>query len=232
MITLPVLQAVTRRAALRGIVAVSASGLVPSGGAQAQDRYDVRELLRLEWPGQVSLLHIGPLQGELMPHYHRPSGDRIRGQDVEGLTGEALRVRYGIGGRNPMDYALTHEAFGELARIYGKMGGIDRMAAVLDGIRRQRPDALVLMGQGDETGPLDGFWGGAQSVSDAQNALRADVTLGAHAPSAQVFERGGERIAIIKHDRKGSVEALQQHVQDQKAAVVAIVVILSDVKLS
>lgn len=116
--------------------------------ARAQDRFDQAALLDFEPLGQITLMHMGPLLGELMPHYHRPPEMRIGVGDAAGkvpyLTGEAFRVRYGIGGRSPLDYAHTHENFVEHARAYGKMGGVDRVATVLNAIRAERPGALFL----------------------------------------------------------------------------------------
>jgi len=69
------------------------------------------------------------------------------------LTGEALRIRYGVGGRTPLDYALTHEHFADHARAYGKMGGLDRLATVIKAIRSAQPRTLVLAGGSNFVGP-------------------------------------------------------------------------------
>ena len=43
-------------------------------------------------------------------------------------------------------YSLSSEGFSSLAKSYGKMGGLDRIATVVKSIRSERPNALLLDG--------------------------------------------------------------------------------------
>ena len=47
---------------------------------------------------------------------------------------------------SPEAYALTYNEFSALAKTYGRMGGLDRVATVINSIRSDRPDALLLDG--------------------------------------------------------------------------------------
>jgi sulfur-oxidizing protein SoxB len=68
-------------------------------------------------------------------------------------------------------YALTYDDFVALARTYGRMGGMDRVATVVKAIRADRPDALLLDGgdtwQGSATPRSDR----GQDMVNVMNAL-------------------------------------------------------------
>lgn len=200
----------SRRAFLRSSGA--AVGVVLGAPLAAQDRFDQAALLDF-WPlGKVTLMHVGPLMGEVMPHYHRPPEVRIGVGDAAGkvpyLTGEAFRVRYGIGGRTPMDYAHTHEHFVEHARAYGKMGGVDRVATVSKAIRAERPGALFLTSYEEccaslrpveRTGWMRFFPAFAPDTSTSVDYLRSVQSAESEFAPYSLFERGGKRIAVVHH---------------------------------
>ncbi|MEM6304575.1 MAG: 5'-nucleotidase C-terminal domain-containing protein [Pseudomonadota bacterium] len=240
-----------------GAVTLSAvAGLGPLGRLAAQDRYDQEALLQFYPLGQITLMHLSDLHGHLLPLYHRepevhlgPDGQQ---RAVPHLTGEALRVAYGIGGRGPMDYALTHEDFAALARAYGKMGGLARIATVVQAIRAARPGALLLSGgnmwseEARETAQLlealrvDAAACGNEldAAASAPNfpllAQNATEDRDALTPDAR-FERGGTQIAVIGQAfarvpgwTKGVAAArLQERVDKARAEGAGVVVLLS-----
>lgn len=226
----------SRRAFLRSSGA--AVGVALGGPLAAQDRFNQDSLLDF-WPlGKITLMHIGPLLGEMMPHYQRPPEVRIGVGEAAGkvpyLTGEAFRIRYGIGGRTPMDYAFTHEHFVEHARAYGKMGGVDRVATVLNAIRAQRPGALFFNLQNDFRFGLRGV-----RSSDRLNrhaALKADV-IGLCAikvdpqnendpeKCVERFKRGEATLEVVRHS--GNTQSVQRGVTAAQERGVDLIVCLS-----
>lgn len=154
---------ISRRDVLQNAVAAFGVAGMP-GAVCAQDRYDQQHLLAFDPVGQVTLIHLGDLFGQRHPHVMRPSSQKTsRAEDAhlpEHLTDELLRIRFGIGGRQPMDYALTHRHFSDDAQAYGPMGGVRHITTVVDAIRAQRPGA-VLIGDLDP----DGVSGRAEAVT-------------------------------------------------------------------
>jgi len=200
------------------------SGLGKGTGIAAQDRFDQDALLEFENLGSVTLMHIGDLLGQIVPQYHRPAEVNIgvaEGADkMPYLTGEAFRIRYGIGGGTPMDYAFTHENFTELAKVYGKIGGLDRVATVLNAIRSARSEALFLQSAmagrdaGVKLGP------NRMDLAPVTNALLPDFVPNQTAVDAVtaphiVMERGGVMIGVI--DPNLPTPSDNRHKQVQRA---------------
>src|SRR3546814_10147080 len=50
---------------------------------------------------------------------------------------------------SPEAYALTSVDFAALARAYGKMGGLDRVATIVKRVRGERPDKTLFLDGGD-----------------------------------------------------------------------------------
>ncbi len=158
---------------------IGGGGLGPFATAAAQDRYDQDTLLEFAPFGNVTLMHLSDIHGQMMPLHDREPSVRL-GVDADRdtvpyLTGEALRVRYGIGGRSPMDHALTHEDFTAQATAYGKMGGLDRVATVVRAIRRARPGALLLDGGNTFHGSFVALKTQGQDMVDVMTALGVDA---------------------------------------------------------
>lgn len=152
-------RAVSRRGVLGQCLAAMALVGVPAV-ARAQDRYDQQHLLDFAPVGAVTLMHIGDLFGQQYPHFMRPSAQKLARSGErhlpEHLTGELLRIRFGVGGRQPMDYALNPAHFEEDAAAYGPMGGLAHLKTVVDAIRTRRPGAVLIAGDGaDALSPLD-----------------------------------------------------------------------------
>jgi sulfur-oxidizing protein SoxB len=69
-------------------------------------------------------------------------------------AGKELRIKHGIGGGSPLDYALTHALFDSHARIYGPMGGLAQLANLIQAIRKRRKNTLLVMAGDNLGGPL------------------------------------------------------------------------------
>ncbi len=144
----------TRRDFLQVAAATAAiSGGAGFGRAMAQQRLTQDDLLRFQPLGQVTLLHFTDIHAQLMPlHFREPSWNlgvgEVRGQ-VPHITGTEFLQHYGIARGTADAYALSSDDFTALARSYGKLGGIDRMATLVKAIRSERPDRTLLLDGGD-----------------------------------------------------------------------------------
>src|SRR6266852_5920926 len=78
----------------------AASGLGPLGRALAQQRLTQAELFGFEAVGNVTLLHVADLHGQLTPSYVREPSVNTGFGDAKGapphLTGAAFRNHFGI----------------------------------------------------------------------------------------------------------------------------------------
>ena len=66
-----------------------------------------------------------------------------------GHTGKTLLDHYRFAPGTPEAYALSSEDFAALAKSYGKLGGLDRIATILKSIRAERGDRVMFLDGGD-----------------------------------------------------------------------------------
>ncbi len=117
-----------------GVAAVLAasSGLGPLGRAAAQQKLSQADILRFDPLGTVTILYLADIHAQLMPlHFREPSVNLGVGE-VKGvpphLTDAAFRDYFKVAAGSPEAFALTSDDFVHLARNYGRMGGLDRVA--------------------------------------------------------------------------------------------------------
>ncbi len=176
----------------------AASGFGSVGKALAQNRLTQEELLRFEPLGQVTLIHLTDLHAQFMPIYFREPSINLGVGEVKGLvphiTGADLLKLYNIPAGSPMAYALSSEDFANLARHYGRMGGLDRIATVVKAIRADRGDDRCLLLDGGDawTNSWTSLQTKAQDVVDAMTLLKPDA-MTAH----WEFTLGAERVSEI-----------------------------------
>ena len=143
----------TRREFLAVAAAAAALPLSLGARAFAQQRLSQDDLLRFDAVGNVTLVHIADLHAQLVPVYFREPSVNIGAGASRGvvphLTGAALLAHYAIAPGSPEAHALTAGDFTALARAYGRMGGLDRIATVLAAIRAERPGKVVFLDGGD-----------------------------------------------------------------------------------
>jgi sulfur-oxidizing protein SoxB len=144
--------ATDRRQFLQAALATAAlgTGLGPWSRALAQQRLTQDELLAFEPLGNVTLIHLTDLHAQLVPVWFREPDTNLGVGPVHGLpphiTGAAMLRAFGVEPGSALAHALTHEDFVALARAYGRMGGLDRIATIVQAIRAERPGALLLDG--------------------------------------------------------------------------------------
>ncbi|MDQ2078957.1 thiosulfohydrolase SoxB [Xanthobacteraceae bacterium Astr-EGSB] len=146
---------ITRRELLQVGAAAAGLGLSSVGRVAAQQRLTQDELLKFDSVGNVTLLHITDIHGQLVPVHFREPSINLGVGEARGLpphlTGTDFLAKFGIPARSAAAYALTAEEFTELAKSYGKIGGLDRAATVIKAVRAERGAGRVLLLDGGDT---------------------------------------------------------------------------------
>ena len=145
----------------------------------AQQKLKQEDLLEFDTYGNVSLIHITDIHGQLKPIYFREPEINLGvgsalGQ-VPHITGANFRKMYGINDGSPSHYALTHNDFSALAQQYGRVGGLDRVATVIKAIRADRPDAILLDGGDTWHGSYTCHHSQGQDMVNVMNALKTEA---------------------------------------------------------
>ena len=145
----------------------------------AQQKLKQEDLLEFDTYGNVSLIHVTDIHGQLKPIYFREPEINLGvgsalGQ-VPHITGANFRKMYGINDGSPSHYALTHNDFSALAQQYGRVGGLDRVATVIKAIRADRPDAILLDGGDTWHGSYTCHHSRGQDMVNVMNALKTEA---------------------------------------------------------
>ncbi|MFN3207543.1 MAG: thiosulfohydrolase SoxB [Roseovarius sp.] len=166
-------------------VGMAASALVGASGfgnwarVAAQQSLTQDQLLQFDTFGNVSLIHVTDIHAQLKPiHFREPSVNIGVGEnkgEVPHVTGADFRRLYGIEDGSPSHYALSSGDFTSLAREYGRVGGLDRVATVVNAIRADRPDAILLDGGDTWHGSYTCYHTQGQDMVNVMNALKPDA---------------------------------------------------------
>ena len=151
--------------------------------AAAQQALSEDALLDFKPLGNVTLVHLTDIHAQLMPVYFREPSINLGVGKVAGLpphvTGADFLKLYNIEPGSPHAYALTYEDFAALARTYGRMGGLDRIATVVKRIRAERQDRMLFLDGGDTwQGSYTALKTKGQDMVDAMNLLKPDAMTG------------------------------------------------------
>ncbi len=174
----------------------------------AKQEISENDLLKFDSKGQITLLHITDIHGQLKPVFFRPPSENFGIGKYEGipphLVGKVFLDYFGIEPNTPLAYAHTMLDYIPLAREYGKLGGLDRTASLIKNIRAERgemnllkPDAMV------------GHWEftlGQERLSELIDKINFPF-LGGNVfdtewdepvfESTSYFEKGGVKVAVI-----------------------------------
>lgn len=210
---------ISRREFLQASAAASAlvagGGLGSLGRVAAQQRLTQADILRFDPLGTVTILYIADTHAQLMPLYFRePSVNlgvgEVRGQPPH-LTDAEFRKYFNVAAGSADAYALTADDFVALAKTYGKMGGMDRVATLVKAVRAERGEDKVLLLDGGDT--WQGSWTSlqtkAQDMVDVMSALRTDAMVG-----HWEFTYGADRVKEIAD--KASFVFLAQNIRDNE----------------
>ncbi len=179
---------ISRRDFLQAAAAVSAiasaSGIGPLGRAAAQQRLTAEQIVQFDRLGSVSLLYVTDIHAQLLPLYFREPSINLGVGEASGqpphLTDRAFLEYFKIAAGSADAYALTAEDFTQLAKQYGRMGGLDRIATLVKMIRADRGNDNVLLLDGGDT--WQGSWTSLQTkgqdMVDAMSKLGVEAMVG------------------------------------------------------
>lgn len=154
------------------------------GRAAAQGAIRQEDLLRFAPKGQLTLLHLADCHAQLKPVYFREPSINLgvgqaRGQ-LPHLVGQDFLSSFGISASSLDAYMLTSADFEALAKTYGRVGGMDRVATVINAIRAERGSERVLLLDGGDT--LQGSYTALESKGGdmiaVMQALGIEATTG------------------------------------------------------
>lgn len=175
----------TRRDLLQVAVATAAlPGLAPLARAASSQAITQERLLAFEPTGSLTLMNLTDIHAQLVPIYFREPSVNLgvgpmKGQ-VPHLTGKDFLREYGIQPGSPQAYMLSSVDFVELARQYGRVGGLDRIATLVKAIRaeRGRNNTLLLDGGDSWQGSYTALQTQGADMVRAMNALGVDAMTG------------------------------------------------------
>ncbi len=168
------------------LCAIFGLGLATSSSASAQSikNISLEDIYSFKDMGNFTLLHMCDMHAHLKPLYWREPSTLISAKNLVGtpgfLCGEAFAKHYGLEPSSLDAYFDTHINFEELAKKFGKMGGIAHMKSVLEHVRKTRGKENVLFLDSGDT------WQGTgvalktrgEAIVKAQNYLGVDVMVG------------------------------------------------------
>lgn len=174
-----------RREFLQAAAAAAAILGVDAGWSRlaAQQKLSQNDLLKFDAVGNVTILHLTDIHAHLTPVYFREPSINLGVGDAKGqmphISGSDFLKTYGIAPGSAEAYAMSSVDFEALAKAYGRMGGLDRIATVVKSIRSTR-DANTLLLDGGDTwqGSYTSLKTNGQDMVDAMNLLKPDAMTG------------------------------------------------------
>lgn len=163
------------------------------------------DVVNFEAKGKATLLHICDLHAHIKPLYWREPSTLISAKNLVGtpgfICGEAFQKHYGIQPGSLDAYFDTHNDFTELAKKFGKMGGIAHMKPIIDHVKKERGKENVLLLDSGDTwqGTAVALKTNGEAIVDAQNYLGVDVMVG-HWEFTYGKERVHELIGMLNAD--------------------------------
>ena len=180
-------------------LAAATAALLPAGWtrALAQQQITQAELLRFDAVGNVTLVHVSDIHGQLLPLLFREPSINLGVGEAKGLvphlTGQALLDHYKIPAGSPSAYALSPQDFAALAKSYGRIGGLDRIATILKAIRAERGDRVAFLDGGDTwQNSYTSLLSKGQDMVDCMALLKPDAMTG-----HWEFTLGAERVKAL-----------------------------------
>jgi len=169
----------SRRDLLQAAAATAAFAVASPSLAQRRElRQD--DLLKFEAKGQVTLLNFTDLHAQLVPLYFREPSANIGVGAARGLpphlVGDKLLSAYGIAAGSYDAYALAYTDFETLALGFGRMGGLDRLATLVNAVRAERSGKVLLLDGGDTwQGSYTALQNKGADMVRLMNALKVDA---------------------------------------------------------
>jgi len=163
--------------------------------------------------GKVTLLHFTDCHAQLLPVHFREPDTNLGVADARGrpphLVGEALLKQFGIAPGTAVAHAYTHLDFAQAARVYGRVGGFAHLKTLLDLVRAQRPQALLLDGGDSWQGSATALWTQGRDMIAASKLLGVEIMTG-----HWEFTYGAARVQeAVQKELAGGIEFLAQNVR-------------------
>jgi sulfur-oxidizing protein SoxB len=201
-----------RRDFLQLLAAAAAAGL-PIDSRAALEQADPRFYDALAPIGNVHLLHFTDCHAQLLPLYFREPSANLGVGEARArpphLVGDAFLKAYGIRPGTREAHAFTYVDFVAAARAYGRTGGFAHLATLIERVRAERRNALLLDGGDTWQGSATALWTKGQDMIDACRLLGVDVMVG-----HWEFTLGADRVKeVVDRQFAGRTEFLAQNVK-------------------
>ena len=156
----------------------------PLTAIAAKQKIVLDDILKFDSKGQLTLLHFTDIHGQLKPVYYRPPSENYGVGQFEGipphLVGERFLSHFNIDKASPLAYAHTMVDYLDLAKEYGRLGGLDKMATLIKAIRDERGSNNVLLLDGGDTwqGSYTSLMTQGMDMVSAVKLLKPDAMVG------------------------------------------------------
>ncbi|HHB95356.1 MAG TPA: thiosulfohydrolase SoxB, partial [Campylobacterales bacterium] len=197
-----------------GLLGMSGTNLFAGeAGKEKIKSLSFSNIVDFEAKGKVSLLHICDLHAHIKPLYWREPSTLISAKNLVGtpgfICGDSFQKFYNVKSGTLDQYFDTYNDFSELAKKFGKMGGISHMKPLIEHVRKERGEKNVLLLDSGDTwqGTAVALKTKGEAIVDAQNYLGVDVMVG-----HWEFTYGKERVMELIKKLKG--EFISQNVTD------------------
>ena len=194
---------ITRRDFLQ--VAAATAAVTGLGGdlrrAAAHQSIRQDDLLRFDAKGQFTILHMADTHAQLRPIYFREPSLNLGVGEARGrlphITGTELLSALAIQEDSAHAYMLSSDDYEAMAKTYGRVGGMDRIATLVAAIRAERgADRVLLLDGGDALqGSFTALATQGGDMISVMQALGVDATTG-----HWEFTLGASRIAELYGD--------------------------------
>lgn len=150
----------------------------------AQQSLTQDDLLRFDSSGKLTLLHLTDIHAQLKPIYFRPPSENIGVGSYSGipphLVGDDFLKHFNLERGSALAYAHTMVDYVDMAKTYGRLGGLDRTATLIKAIRAERGDDNVILLDGGDTwqGSYTALKTQAQDMVDCMQLLKPDAMVG------------------------------------------------------
>jgi len=156
--------------------------------------------------GNVRLLHITDVHGQLLPVYFREPNVNLGVGDAFGrpphLVGNKLLTAMGYKPHTPESYAYTYLDFEKSAAKYGRTGGYAHVKTLLNRLRKEaggKQNTLTLDGGDLWQGSGTSLWTRGVDMVEASNLMGLDVMVG-HWEFTYREEEVLSNVALFKGD--------------------------------
>ena len=167
-----------------GITAAAGSAPLATQGVFAKPKSPMN-FYNLPLEGDIRILHITDVHGQLKPVYFREPNVNLGIEDAFGrpphLVGKKFLEEMKISPNTPEAYAYTYLDFQRRALKYGRTGGFAHLKTLLDMLRRQaggRKNTITIDGGDLWQGSGTSLWTRGVDMVEASNILGLDVMVG------------------------------------------------------